>query len=214
MSNRSACRIVLVEDHKTVREGLKKLIEDTPGMVVCGEATNAADGLAIISQQQPDVAIVDLSLSNSNGLDLVSSLNEASSTTRAIVFSSRPAWLLAERMLKAGASGYLRKSTGDELIIQAIKDVMQGKTFVSEGVVLEAETDHDLGESLKQLADQEYQVFDLVGQGLEATDIATQLGCSVNTVRTKLERLKAKLGHKRMSDLRRAAISWQVDMRL
>jgi len=203
-----------VEDHRTVREGLKSLIEQHCHLTVCGEATSAAEGLSVIKMWRPDIVIVDLSLIDSNGIDLVTKLKHASTSTKAIVFSHRPAWIMADRMLKAGASGYLRKSSGDELIVKAISEVMRGNTFVSEGVAPNGDIVHQLGESLKQLADQEYQVFDLVGQGLEPAEIAIQLGCSINTIRTKLERLKSKLGHKKMSVLRRAAISWQIDMRL
>ena len=150
----------------------------------------------------------------SNGLDLVKTLRKRSAEVKTIVFTSRPAWVLAERLLAAGASGYLRKSSGDQQILQAIREVVAGRTFVSEGSTPSTEVEDRFGESVRKLSDQEYQVFDLTGQGLEATEIAGRLDCSVNTVRTKIERLKKKLGHQRMSELRRAAISWQIDLRL
>ena len=204
-------RILIVEDHEMVRKGLMDVLGRQEGMSVCGQADNVEMALVEIDGAQPDLVIVDMSLVDSNGLDLVRTLNRSPSSPKTIVFSSRPAWMMAERAMRAGAQGYLRKSTNDARIVDAVRTVMSGKTYVSEGGADEIGGDHPLLDAVTELSDLEYQVFELLAHGLDTAGIALKMQCSVNTVRTKLERARQKLEVSSTPELRRAAIAWRID---
>lgn len=203
-------RVLLVDDHDVVREGIRGILQEKPYLQVCAEAKSVEAALQAIEKNSPDVVVVDISLQDSNGLELVRHLADQQSCVKTVVFSHRSAWLMSDRAAKAGAHGYVSKQTGLTDLSKTIRAVMTGDAFVCD--VKEETTDRaqPLLSGIKQLTESEYQVFERHGEGLEATAISQQLGCSVNTVRTRLERIRDKLGLKNAAEVRHAAISWQI----
>jgi len=208
-------RIVIVDDHPIVRKGLTELINQQPGMVVCGESDTADGGLARIRQEHPDVAIVDLSLGLDSGLSLVKALNASLPDVRLLILSMHDETLHAERALRAGAHGYVMKDQAAGQLITAIRSVADGKTYVSQAVsdrIVARVTDRgsvrDGLAPTERLTDREREVMALIGQGLDTRTIALHLDLSGKTVETYKARIKEKLALKTGHELIRAAIEW------
>lgn len=208
-------RVVIVDDHPIVRMGLTALIDHEPGMSVCGTSDSVAGGLARIHQEKPDVAIVDLTLGLDNGLELVKALAAAASDARVLVFSMHDELLHAERALRAGAHGYVMKDQAARYLLDAIRAVASGKTYVSQEVsdriVARFGTRGGRAPNVPAsdgLTDREREVFALFGRGMSTRAIAEHLRLSVKTVETHNARIKDKLGLKTGNELLRAAIEW------
>jgi DNA-binding NarL/FixJ family response regulator len=207
-------KIFIVDDHPLVREWLTNLIKQHPGLVVCGEAATAAEGVSGIASTKPDVAIVDISLRNGSGLDLIKTLKAMHPETAIIVLSMHDERLYAERSLRAGARGYIMKRETTRNVIAAIRQVLDGKLYVSNDMAAYfAEKFVDgkppTGESsIEQLSDRELEVFQLLGQGRETRDIATSLNISIKTVQAYCARIKEKLKLANASELLREAVRW------
>lgn len=207
------CRVLLVEDHKLLLEGLKALLAAQPDMQVIGEAHNVRQAKQLVEHQRPDFVVVDLSLVDSRGIDLVRHLARHERSIKILVFSHRPAWVMEDRVMAAGAHGYLRKSPHDLQIVDAIRSLMRGERFACA-----SQESAELGGSsrqyatmIKSLSDREFEVFELVGQGVLARTIAAKLDMKTTTVRTLLDRIKTKLGVGRIEEVKRIAIAWQLD---
>ena len=210
-------RIVIVDDHPIVRKGLTELINHEPGMVVCGESDTAEGGLARIRADHPAVAIVDLSLGPDSGLQLVKTLNASLPDVKVLILSMHDEALHAERALAAGASGYIMKHAAMQHLIDAIRCVANGKTYVSSqmserivGRVTGRRAAPNAAAPVERLTDREREVFTLIGRGLGTRDIAQQLTLSVKTVETHQARIKEKLGLTHVRELTRAAVSWSL----
>ncbi len=210
-----ALRIVLVDDHPIVRKGLTALIDHEPDMIVCGEGDSATAGLERIRAEEPDVAIVDLTLGLASGLELLKTLGASLPNVRVLVLSMHDEALYAERALAAGANGYIMKHAAMAHLIDAIRCVASGRTYVSPQMserivtrVTERAGTPDTRVPLERLTDRERHVFTLIGQGLETRDIAKQLKLSVKTIETYYARIKERLGLRGAHDLIRAAVSW------
>jgi DNA-binding NarL/FixJ family response regulator len=207
-------KIFIVDDHPLVREWLTNLIKQHPGLVVCGEAATAAEAVSGITTTKPDVAIVDISLRNGSGLDLIKSLKAMHPETAIIVLSMHDERLYAERSLRAGARGYIMKRETTRNVISAIRQVLDGKLYVSTDMAAYfAEKFVDgkppTGESsIEQLSDRELEVFQLLGQGRETRDIAKSLNISIKTVQAYCARIKEKLKLANASELLREAVRW------
>jgi len=205
-------RVVIVDDHPIVRMGLTALIDNEPGMTVCGASDSVAGGLARIRQEQPDIAIVDLTLGLDNGLEIVKALDASASSVRVLVLSMHDELLHAERALRAGARGYVMKDQAARHLLDAIRAVASGKTYVSQEVsdriVARLGTRSSGVPTADRLTDREREVFTLVGRGMNTRAIAQHLGLSVKTVETHHARIKDKLGLKSGHELLRAAIEW------
>jgi len=207
-------RIVVVDDHAVVRRGLVDLLNDEPGLEVCGESASIAEALAVVRTQHPDVAIVDLSLGSESGLDLVSALARGYKDLRLLVLSAHDERLFAERALRAGAHGYIMKAQPADALVQAVRQVADGRQFVSETVadsILTALSGHGVGRAIDRLTDRERHVLRLVGQGFETRQIAAQLSLSVKTVESHYAHVKEKLGLKTGRELVRVAVAWAED---
>ena len=209
-------RIVLVDDHPMVRERLAEVINREDDMTVCGEAEDRANALEVIGREQPDLAIVDLSLKRSNGLDLIKDLHVMHPKLLVLVLSMQDETLYAERVIRAGAHGYITKQEATRKILNAIREVLGGKVFLSPEIsadILSRMLGKSKGaiRSLEVLSDRELQVFDLVGQGFGTRQIAEQLGLDVKTVETYRSRIKEKLEIRDASELLRKAIAWKHD---
>lgn len=207
-------KVLVVDDHPIVRQGLAQLINQEPDMEVCAEAEDAAQAMKAIKDSNPDVAIVDVFLKDSNGIDLIKSLQQTHRALPVLVLSMYDESLYAERAIRAGAKGYIMKQEATEKVIEAIRRVLEGELFVSEDMasrmlrkLLTAQSDADPS-SLEALSDRELEVFQLIGQGHSTREIADVLHLSVKTIESYREHIKNKLNLPSGRDLNRHAIQW------
>jgi DNA-binding NarL/FixJ family response regulator len=207
-------KIVIVDDHPIVREGLAELINTKPDLAVCGEADNAADALSVIEKTRPDVAIVDLALKDSDGLDLIKDVRVRFPKVSILVLSMRDETFYAERVLRAGAQGYITKEEATANVIEGIRKVLSGGVYMSQNMAAKMlgrllPGRRDTGSTpVERLTDRELQVLELVGTGLTTTEAAGRLHLSVKTIESYRERIKEKLGLDSASDLLKFAIKW------
>ena len=196
------------------REQLVRLINKADGMKVCGEADNIRDGFALIKQLRPSIAIVDITLKGSSGLELLKDLRAQGVAVPALVLSMHDESLYAERALRAGARGYVNKGEDSAVLMRAIRQVLNGEIYLKASfmsrMVSRMINGRDNGSALPidRLADRELEVFDLVGRGLTTHQIATQLGLGVTTVDTYQARIKEKLNLENVARLRVEASRW------
>ena len=207
-------RIVVVDDHPMVRERLAEVIDHEPDMSVCGEAEDRFQALEVIEKIQPDLAIIDLTLKNSHGLELIKDLNVMHPRVKVLVLSMQEESLYAERTIRAGAHGYITKQEATRKVLQAIRQVLAGGIYLSTAMTAKIAL-HSLGKTqatsqatVESLANRELQVFELLGAGLGTKEIATQLNLDVKTIETYRARIKEKLNLKDSSELLRSAVIW------
>jgi DNA-binding NarL/FixJ family response regulator len=209
----ASARILVVDDHPVVRLGIRQMIAAEPGLSVCGEAESATKALELAKSSSADLAIVDLSLGDGSGLDLIRSLREATPELKVLVLSMHDEALFAERVLRAGAHGYIMKQEAIDGLVHAIQEVLAGRRFIStrmSQVILER-IGHDApasGDRLANLTDRELEVFELIGRGLNTGAIADRLEISVKTVETYRSNIRAKLDLKDATELIRYAATW------
>lgn len=208
-----AVRVLVVDDHPIVRRGLVETIADEDDLVVCGQACSGADAIALARSVRPDVAIVDLSLGDESGLDLVPALAGLQPPVRVLVLSSHDERLYADRALHAGALGYVMKDRSAGDLIAAIRRVASGKPYVSPETadrllgMMSARSAAGPASPLERLSNRERHVLTLVGRGLSTREIAAQLSLSIKTVESHCAHIKEKLGLRHARDLTRAAVS-------
>jgi DNA-binding NarL/FixJ family response regulator len=215
-------RIFIVDDHPLVREWLTNLIRQQEDLVVCGEADNAAEALAGIATTAPNLVIVDISLNAASGLELVKDLCIQHPSVAPLVLSMHEEELYAERAMRAGARGYVRKRETSKNILVAIRRVLEGGIYVSEKLsnsmalkFLKGQEGVGLPSSrVEQLSDRELQVFHLLGQGRSTSQIADELHLSLKTVQAYCVRAKEKLGLSTAAELLREAILWEENAHL
>ncbi len=208
-------RILIVDDHPLVRSGLAQLIGDCADLEVCGEAGNMAEALTQIESTQPDLAIIDLSLAGGSGLDLIERIRSRHKDLLMLVASMHDETLYAERVLAAGARGYINKQEAQDRIIQAIRQVLDGKVYLSQqmterllnGMVESGSEKRDIN----SLSNRELQVFELIGQGVSTKKIAKRLNLSIKTIETHQAHIKKKLGLDSAHELTQRAIRWVMD---
>ena len=207
-------QIVIVEDHPIFRMGMKEMIENEPDMRVVGEAADATAALKLVREKKPDMVVVDLSLKNSSGLDLVKDISDGPKPVASLVLSMHDEALHAQRCIMAGARGYIMKQEASESVVMAIRRIMDGHIHVSPLVmshILNAfrkQPDRVHESPLKRLTDRELEIFQRIGRGLSPREIANQLNISVKTVGTHRERIKEKLNLKSAGELVRHAVIW------
>lgn len=207
-------RVFLVDDHPLVREWLTNLINQQSDLVVCGDAESAPAALESVAKTKPDIAIVDISLENSSGLELIKSLKELQPEVGVVVFSMHDELLYAERALRAGAKGYIMKRETTRNVIEAIRRVLQGKLYIS-AAVAEAITARSVGgknperkDPVELLSDRELEVFQMLGKGMGTRQIAETLRVSIKTVQVYCGRMKEKMNLASATELLREAIRW------
>jgi DNA-binding NarL/FixJ family response regulator len=204
--------VVIVEDHPMFRERLGHLITKA-GMTVVGHADNIRNGLEVIRTTHPSVAVVDISLKGSNGLELLKDLRAHELTVPVLILSMHDETLYAERAFRAGARGYITKDEASTQIMQAIRQVLEGEIYLKPRFMY-ALMDKVMGRKngalppSALLADRELEVFELIGRGLTTREIGTQLRLGVTTVDTYKGRIKQKLQLENSSRLRMAAARW------
>ena len=210
-------KILIVEDHPLFRAMLVQLIGQELGMTVCGETDNIKDALALIKQSHPDAAIVDLTLHGSSGLELIKELKARNLGLPVLVLSMHAEGLYAERVLRAGAKGYVSKHESPAEVVEAIRKVTDGHIYVSERVneaILQrlGRSDQAVQSSgMDLLSDREIEVFRLVGRGLNSREIAGQLNLGSTTVDSYRARIKEKLGIKNAAGLYQRAAQWLAE---
>jgi DNA-binding NarL/FixJ family response regulator len=207
-------KIFIVEDHRVVRHGLVQIINQEPDLEICGEADDVSTALACLPELSPDLVLVDLSLGESSGLDLIKEITKSYPKLPVLVLSMHDEFLYGQRALQAGAKGYIMKRADPECLMGAIRRVLNGETHISAqlvGRILErslSEHGHAWRTSVDRLSNRERQVFELIGKGLGTREIADTLGVSVKTIESHRESIKSKLGVNRATELQRAAFQF------
>lgn len=204
-------RIFLVDDHPLVREWLTNLINQQPDLTVCGEAESAPVALGEIGRLKPDVVIVDITLADGSGLELVKDIKRVSAESLSLVLSMHDERTYAERSLRAGARGYVSKRDSTRQIVDAIRRVMEGRIFLSDemkGLMAERFLGGAVGTDVGLLSDRELHVFQMLGQGRETKEIADSLKISIKTVQVYCARIKEKFQLANHTELLREAIRW------
>ena len=209
-------RILIVDDHPMMRDGLTMRINSQEDMLVCGEAACENEAVELVMQTCPDLVLVDISLQSGNGIELVKRIRLLNAETKILVVSTFQESLYAERALRAGALGYLNKQESNDKLLEAIRTVLKGERFVSpeitQRLVSQALGKQSLTDDpLKMLTDRELEIFRLIGAGNSTSTIAEQLFLSPHTVDTHRENIKKKLGFKNAAELNRQAIQSMLE---
>jgi DNA-binding NarL/FixJ family response regulator len=215
-SDNGNTRILLVEDHPVVRETLKRIIQQEASLSVCGEADDCQQALAIVEATKPHLVILDLTLRDSHGLELIKNLRDQHPKVLSLVFSMHEEALHAERAIRAGARGYITKQESPAKILLAIRQVLNGEIYWSEKaaariasqIALRSRPSNDF--SVELLTDRELQVFELMGLGQSTREIANSLHIDASTVDTYAARIKEKLNLKSRLELLQYAIRFQM----
>jgi DNA-binding NarL/FixJ family response regulator len=207
-------RIFVVDDHPLIREGLAAKLANQPNMVLCGEAEDVAEAITRLADAEPDLVIVDISLKNGNGIDLIKRLKAKDPSLVILVWSMHPESLYAERALRAGARGYVSKSKSASEIMEAVLTVLDGRTYLSPemaekllGRVVGGQKALEAS-SVDTLTDRELETFELLGQGLTTQQIASKMHVSRKTVETYRARIKEKLGLANAAELIQHSVQW------
>jgi DNA-binding NarL/FixJ family response regulator len=195
------------------REQLVHLIEKSGEMVVAGQADNIRDGLGVIEKSQPDIAIVDISLKGSSGIELLKDLKARTNHVPVLVLSMHDESLYAERALRAGARGYMTKHEASENVLVAIREVLAGQIYLNPRFMAKVMGRMTAGgdaveRPINRLADRELEVFELIGRGLTTREISARLGLGMTTVDTYRRRIKEKLNLENAARLRYEASRW------
>ena len=215
MNNQQKSRILLVDDHPIMRDGISQIINQQPDMEVCCEAGSAREALKMLESAIPDLAIVDISLKDISGIELIKEMKAKFQDFPILVLSMHAESLYAERALKAGAKGYIMKHEPADRLMKAIRRVLRGKIYLSANIsqmILHRLTGTNMAEDqlpVDTLSDRELEVFKLIGLGLKPHQIAEKLFLSVKTIETYYSRLKQKLQLENALQLRQKAIQWQ-----
>ena len=212
-----AARILVVDDHPLVREGLAKYVASQPDMAVCGEASGENEALLQVRATHPDLALIDISLEDGHGLDLVKRVKAQCPEVKMLVLSGHDEALYAERALRAGAHGYINKRQCPAEIVEAIRRVLGGQRYLSAAMTERLVEQAVTGKGPRQaggvagLSDRELEVFRLIGEGLPTGAIARRLHLSVHTIDSHRENIRAKLNLKNSVELMRKAVEWVLN---
>jgi DNA-binding NarL/FixJ family response regulator len=213
---RTQAKILIVDDHPMVREGLAMRISMQPDLQVCGEAASEAEALTLVQETGPDLMIVDITLKSGHGLDVIKRVKAAYPDVKMLVLSGFQEAVYAERALQAGALGYLNKQESNDKVLSAIRTVLAGRPFVSQEITQRLV--HQMlvrGDAAKtpveRLSNRELEVFRMIGQGQASGAIAKKLSVSTHTIDTHRQNIKRKLNLKNAAELTRAAVQWVLE---
>lgn len=207
-------KILIVDDHPVVRGGLQSIIDGREGLTVCGTAGSVQEALAQVEATRPDLVLTDLGLPGRNGIELIKDLRTLHPELPVLVMSMHDELIYAERVLRAGGRGYVAKEAPAELLLQAIRRVLEGGVFVSELVTnhflhgLSGNHGQKTSFPIQRLTDRELEVFEHIGRGKSTHDIADQLGISPRTVDAHRTHIREKLGLGDGNELIRFAVRW------
>jgi DNA-binding NarL/FixJ family response regulator len=209
-------KVLIVDDHPVVREGLAMHLATQPDLEVCGEAEDLPGALTLLASAKPDVAIIDISLKNSSGIDLIRRIKDRDDAVHILVWSMYPENLYAERALRAGAQGYLNKAQATHHVVEAVRAVLQGRLYVS-GDLAEQLLQRVVGRNprarsaIDSLSDRELEAFQFIGEGMTTESIAEKMHVSPKTVETFRARIKEKLGIGNLAELIQRAAQWVIE---
>lgn len=207
-------RIFIVDDHPMMREGLAQMIGGQEDLEVCGESGEANDALTGITTMKPDLVLTDITLPGKNGLELIKDIQAMHPEILVLVISMHDEALYAERVLRAGGRGYVMKQEGGKKIAEAIRQVLNGQIHVSEKMsakileVFSGRRPEAVASPVENLSDREFEIFQLIGHGLETKQLADKLHVSPKTIEAHRANIKAKLKLTSMPELIRAAVRW------
>ncbi|CAN5543524.1 response regulator transcription factor [soil metagenome] len=205
-------RILLVDDHPVVREGLRRLLESESEFVVTGSVDNAADALSCLGDKDVEAVMVDLTLAGTSGFELIRQIRTDFAEVRIVVLSMHDERFYAERALRAGANCYVMKSEPSNVLLEALRKVLSGHVFLSEALTEERERGAPSGSTerteIEALSDRELEVLHLIGQGVTTGKIAEALFLSVKTIESYRANIKRKLNLQDGAELSRYAFEW------
>ncbi len=207
-------RIFLVDDHPVTRAGIAALLGQQAGFRVCGEADSAPKAVDMIPKLNPELAIIDISLRTTSGIELIKNLNALTRDVKVLVLSMHDEFLYAERALRAGAKGYVMKDQAADTLVAAVRRVLAGELHISEKMKermlnrFVSNKREELTFSMDTLSDREMEVLVHIGNGYSTRQIAAKLNLSVKTIDSYREHLKIKLRLEKGADLVRHAIQW------
>jgi DNA-binding NarL/FixJ family response regulator len=210
-------RILVVDDHPIVRQGLALLINREPDLVVCGEAEEAMGAMHVLASARPDVLIVDISLNGPDGLDLLKNVRISHSSLPVLILSMHDESIYAERALRAGANGYIMKQEATDKVLVAVRRILNGEIYVSDRIASKMLKHYITGSgalpnsSIADLSDRELEVFRLIGEGHGTRQIAEELHISVKTVESYQAHIKEKLSLRSARELMQHAIQWTMN---
>jgi DNA-binding NarL/FixJ family response regulator len=210
-------RVIVVEDHPVLSDGLRQLIDKQPDLACVGVADNTSDAKRLVEQSKPDLMLLDLRLKGGDALDLIKSLRVQQPEVKVLVLSQYDELIFAERTLRAGASGYIMKENATDEVLRAVRKVLTGELYFSERVAAavvqrtlrEKPTASGLG--LERLSDRELQVFQLLGASYSPREIAEQFHLSRKTIETHCEKIKHKLSLHNAAELKQFARKWAAE---
>ncbi len=216
-SEKIITKILIVDDHPLLRQGIRQVIELEEDLRVSGEASTANEAIDLVNRDTPDVVIVDITLAgNVSGIELVKSLNERFPEIRTLVLTMHDESLYAERAIRAGARGYIMKEVASKNIISAIRTIMNDELYLSDAVskriidkLVRGSAD-TAGISVEQLSNREFEIFQMIGNGFSTKEMARKLNLSIYTVESHKKNIKEKLKLKNSSDLAKYAIQWVI----
>ena len=211
-------KVLLIDDHPLLRQGLAQLINQENDLVVCGEAEDGPSAMQAIQTLAPDIAVVDLTLKERGGGDLIRQLAHAHPRLRMLVFSMHDEWLHAERALQSGARGYVMKNEPPGQVLEAMRRIVAGEIYLSERMstrllnrLAGVQTEEEVSPA-SALSHRELQIFTMIGQGNSSREIAESLSVSIKTVETHRERIKEKLALKNAIELLRYAMRYTQNL--
>jgi DNA-binding NarL/FixJ family response regulator len=210
-------RILVVDDHPIVRQGLALLINREADLLVCGEAEDAMGAMHVLASAKPDVLIVDLSLSGPDGLDLLKNIRTTHPSLPVLILSMHDELIYAERALRAGANGYIMKQVATEKVLVAVRRILAGEIYVSDRIANRMLRHYITGSgttrrsSIAELSDRELEVFRLIGEGHGTRQIAEELHISIKTVESYQAHIKDKLSLRSSRELMQHAIQWNMN---
>ena len=217
---RARRRILILDDHPLTRYGLTQLINHERDLAVCGEAESAPRALAAIKPARPDLVLADITMPGKSGLEFIKDMQKQHPSVPVLVISMHDEGLYAERVLRAGGRGYIMKNEGGERVLEAIRQVLQGQVYVSRNMsvalldVLTRQHSRPSEATPGVLTDREFEVFQLIGQGLSAQQIGRRLSLSAKTVGTHRQHIKQKLKVRTGPELIRHAVRWAAAQQL
>ena len=210
-------QLMIVDDHPVVRQGLRTMVDAEHDLQVCGEAEGMSDAMQMYFDHKPQMLVVDLSLENGSGLELIKELIAIDENLKILVCSMHDEELFAERALHAGAKGYINKQEATEQLITAIRQIVAGRVFLSQRMT-ERMITQQVGSgngtpefSIDALSDRELEVFEQIGHGITTRQIAEKLHLSPKTVETYRENIKHKLNLSNATELTQHAVRWVLE---
>jgi DNA-binding NarL/FixJ family response regulator len=209
-------RVIIVDDHPIVRQGLAQMIDREPDLTVCGQAEEARSALLAIATLNPDIVVIDISLNGPSGIEILKTIRQTDPKLRVLILSMHDEMVYAERALRAGANGYIMKQEATETVLEALRRILGGEVYVSNRVAnrmlrqLVGGAPKAKHSAVDDLTDRELEVFRLIGEGHGTRQISDELHLSVKTVETYQSHIKEKMGLKNARELVQYAIQWVI----